>query len=143
MNKYIAGIIAGFIATVVLSLLMMLKSMMGLMPDLDLIAMLASMMNGNPVLAWLAHFMIGTIGYGIVMALVAGKAINKNLMLVGIILGFVGWLVMMIAMMPMMGKGIFGSNMPSGLMIPIATLVLHLIFGAVLGGIYSKLVYKL
>ncbi len=142
MNKYLAGIIAGFIATVVLSLLMILKGMMGLMPDLDLIAMLASMMNGSRVMGWIAHFMIGSIGYGIVMSLVAGRSIDKNLTLVGMMLGFVGWLIMMIALLPMMGKGMFGLAMPSGIMIPIATLVLHLIFGAVLGGVYTKLVHR-
>ena len=37
------GFVAGFAATVVLSVLMVAKSMMGLMPELDVAAMLATM----------------------------------------------------------------------------------------------------
>jgi hypothetical protein len=53
------------------------------------------------------------------------------------ILGTLGWLMMMVAVMPMAGAGMFGLNM--GVMAPIATLMLHLIFGAVLGFTYQKL----
>jgi len=52
--------------------------MMGLMPDLDIIAMLASKMSSNKVIGWLAHFMIGSIGYSILMALIAGTDSNAN-----------------------------------------------------------------
>ena len=140
MNKYMAGIIAAFIATIVMSLLLMLKSAIGLMPDLDIIAMLASMMGGSHIIAWIAHFMIGSIGYGIVMALIAGTDRSKNFTLTGAMVGAIGWFMMMIAIMPMMGNGLFGLSMTSGIMIPIATLMLHLVFGVVLGKVYAKLV---
>ena len=39
------GFLAGFAATVVLSLLMVAKGMMGVMPELDVAAMLAMMMG--------------------------------------------------------------------------------------------------
>lgn len=44
---------------------------------------------------------------------------------------------MMIIVMPMAGAGLFGLNI--GIMAPVATLILHLIFGAVLGYTYAKL----
>ena len=44
---------------------------------------------------------------------------------------------MMVMVMPMAGAGLFGMKM--GLMAPMMTLVLHLVFGAVLGWIYGKL----
>lgn len=140
MNKYLAGIIAGFLATVVMSLLLMLKSVMGIMPDLDIIAMLSSMMNDSRALAWIAHIMVGSIGYGIAMAILAGTDRSKNFTMIGLGIGTVGWLMMMVIIMPMMGNGLFGLSMPSGVMVPIATLVLHLIFGGVLGTAYAKLV---
>ena len=76
MNKYLCGIVAGFIATVVLSILMLIKSMMGVLPALDLIAMLSGMGNrwmhlpDTPMVGWIIHFMIGTLLWGIVFALV-------------------------------------------------------------------------
>jgi len=53
----------------------------------------------------------------------------------GTLFGIGAWLLMMILVMPMAGAGLFG--MALGIMVPIATLVLHLIFGAVLGGTYG------
>jgi hypothetical protein len=42
---------------------------------------------------------------------------------------------MMIVMMPMAGAGLFGLKI--GVMAPAATLVLHWIYGAVLGGLFG------
>ena len=53
----------------------------------------------------------------------------------GVIFGVGAWLLMMIAVMPMAGAGLFGANL--GMMAPVMTLVLHIIFGAVLGGVYG------
>ncbi|CAB3803547.1 hypothetical protein LMG28614_05846 [Paraburkholderia ultramafica] len=43
--------------------------------------------------------------------------------------------MMMIIMMPMAGAGLFG--MALGMPAPVMTLVLHLVFGAVLGLVYG------
>jgi hypothetical protein len=134
-NKLFAGVLAGMVATVVLSLLMVMKGMMGVMPGLDVVKMLAAMMGAGLAVGWAAHFMIG-IGYGIIFSwtenLLPGNATVK-----GMILGTLAWLMMMVAVMPMAGAGMFGLNM--GVMAPVATLILHLIFGAVLGFTYQKL----
>jgi hypothetical protein len=45
------------------------------------------------------------------------------------------WLIMMVVLMPMAGAGLFGMHL--GLMAPVATLMLHWIYGAVLGGVYG------
>ena len=59
------GMVAGFVATLVLSGLMMMKTKMGLMPELDVIGMLSSMMGvSTPAAGWIAHFVIGTIVWG-------------------------------------------------------------------------------
>ena len=131
------AMLAAFVATAVLSVLMIIKAMMGVMPGLDIAAMLAKMMGapGMPVLGWVGHFMIGTVGYGIAFALLAGK-LPGSLTVQGIILGVMGWLVMMILVMPMAGAGLFGLNF--GIMSPVMTLMLHIIFGAVLGWVFAR-----
>ncbi len=63
MNNIGRGFIAGFVATVVLSALMLMKSATGLMPQLDVIAMLSGMMGSSSAMAWIAHFMIGTVAW--------------------------------------------------------------------------------
>jgi len=138
MNTYTTGIVAGLIATIVLSALMLLKGMMGMMPDLDVIAMIAGMMGASALIGWIAHFMIGAI-YGLVFSQVAGHGTTGATVARGVGLGIAGWLVMMIVLMPMAGGGVFGMAMPSGMMVPVATLMLHVVFGAVLGFSFAKL----
>lgn len=138
MNTHLAGILAGMIATVVLSALMLLKGMMGMMPDLDVIAMIAGMMGVGAMMGWVAHFMIGA-AYGLVFATASRSGTTGSIVAQGVGLGIAGWLVMMIVLMPMAGGGMFGLAMPSGMMIPAATLMLHIIFGAVLGFSFAKL----
>ncbi|MDH3354660.1 MAG: DUF2938 family protein [Chromatiales bacterium] len=139
MNTLLKGALAGLAATIVLSMLMIMKGMMGLMPDVDIIAMLAGKMGGNAMMGWVAHFMIGVVGYGIAYALVFSKLAIGSHLVRGIALGIAGWLSMMVALMPMMGAGMFGMDLPSGMMVPVATMMLHIIFGATLGFVYSKL----
>jgi len=136
MNNNLRGIIAGLIATIVLSILMVLKGMMGMMPDLNVIKMLAGQMGGSITMGWIAHFVIGAILYGLAFANLRGTLPGGSNLVKGIVLGIIGWLIMMVAVMPMMGAGMFAMNM--GMMATVATLVLHIIFGLVLGLAYDK-----
>ena len=136
MQNISAGLLAGFVATVVLSALMLMKSAMGIMPDLDIIQMLAAMTGGSVVVAWIMHFMIGTLawggGFALLYALIPGSgAVQK-----GVVLGIAAWLMMMIVVMPLAGAGLFGLGL--GIMAPVMTLMLHIIFGAVLGLVYQS-----
>lgn len=139
MNKILSGILAGLVATIVLSVLMTVKSMMGLMPDVDIINMLAQQMGGGAVIGWIAHLLIGMLGYGIAYALIFSGLPFGGHLLRGILIGMAGWLMMMVALMPMMGAGMFGMSMASGIMVPVTTMMFHIIFGAVLGVVYTKL----
>lgn len=132
------GMLAGLAATIVLSLLMVLKAMIGLMPQLDLPKMLAGMMGSPdmPIIGWIAHFVIGIVIYGIAIALLDAKLPGTSQVGHGVMLGVIGWLIMMVALMPMAGAGLFGMNM--GVTVPMMTLVLHLIFGAILGWVYGR-----
>ena len=131
-----AGIISGFVATIVLSVLMILKAKMGVMPELNAIKMLAGMMDAPLVMGWVAHFMIGTIIWGVLFALLVEK-IPGNTMVSAIIFSIGAWVLMMIGPMPMAGAGVFGMNL--GMMAPVATLMLHIIWGVVLGFTYQRL----
>jgi hypothetical protein len=137
MSLLFKGFVAGFIATIVLSVMMVVKTMMGIMPELDVIKMTSTMMGqpDNPTVGWMVHFVIGTLVYGGAIALTAG--IIAGNVTRGIVIGIAGWLLMMVMIMPMAGAGIFGMNM--GIMAPVMTFMLHLIFGVVLGWVYSKL----
>lgn len=137
------GIAAGFAATVVLSVLMVFKGMMGLMPKLDVVTMLTFMAHGvmgtpqSLAVGWLLHFMIGSLAWGIAFALLYAAIPGKSPLVKGLVFGTAAWLLMMVLVMPMAGAGFFGLGL--GVAAPIATLMLHWVFGAVLGSTYAKL----
>ena len=137
MNNIVRGFVAGFVATVVLSVLMLMKSLMGLMPELDVIAMLSGMMGTGPAMGWLGHFMIGTIAWGGLFGLIEPNLPGESYWVKGIVLGLGAWVLMMVAVMPMAGAGLFGLGL--GMAAPVMTLMLHIIFGAVLGVVYAAL----
>lgn len=142
MGIYARSMVAGFVATLVLSALMIMKGMMGIMPELDVIAMLGKMSHdmmgmGGPAIAWLLHFMIGTVLWGVLFAALYSVWPGNSPVAKGIALGVLAWLLMMIGPMPMAGAGLFGMKL--GLMAPMMTLVLHIIYGAVLGLVFAKL----
>ena len=142
MGIYTRSMIAGFVATVVLSLLMIMKGMMGIMPELDVISMLGTMSHdmmgvGGPAVAWSIHFMIGTVVWGFLFAILYSLLPGSGAVGKGISFGVLAWLMMMVGPMPMAGAGLFGMNL--GLMAPMMTLVLHIIFGAVMGLVFVRL----
>ncbi|HZD25976.1 MAG TPA: DUF6789 family protein [Alphaproteobacteria bacterium] len=142
MNIYLRSIIAGFVATVVLSLLMIMKSAMGMMPQLDVVSMLGGMAQrmtgaGGPAMGWLIHFLIGTVLWGVLFALLHERLPGTQAVIKGLSFSVLAWLLMMILAMPMAGAGFFGVRI--GIMAPVATLILHLVWGAVLGIVFQFL----
>ncbi len=146
MNKYLIGIVAGFTGTAVLTLLMAMKMAVGIMPNLNVIHMLTSLAHGmmgtpeNLMVGWMLHFMIGSVVWGVLFAAIVGSIHGKAFWQKGILFGIGAWVLMMLGPMPMAGAGLFGLNM--GMMAPIMTLMLHVIFGLVLGSTYQKLLLK-
>jgi len=134
--------IAGFIATVALSALMIAKMLMGLMPELNAIRMLTVMAHGmlgtpaTPIVGWLLHFFIGSVLWGGLFALI-GSWLPGGPTGRGVVFGALAWVLMMVLVMPMAGAGLFGLRL--GLMAPVMTLLLHLVYGAVLGFVSDRL----
>lgn len=141
-NHIVKGMTSGFIATAAMSVLMVMKSMMGVMPNMDAIQMLTGMAHsimGTPetsIVGWLMHFMIGTLAWGTLFAMLFDRIPGKSAVAKGLVFGTGAWLMMMIAVMPMAGAGLFGLRL--GIGAPMATLMLHWVFGAVLGALYGR-----
>jgi hypothetical protein len=119
------GIIAGFLATLALSVVF------------DPMATLARMADVfPPTFAWFIHFLVGSFIWGASFAAVE-RFLPGPSWLRGIVFGFGAWLIVMVAIMPLTRGGLFALAL--GLAAPAAMLVLHLIYGALLGGIYGFL----
>ena len=135
MGKFSRGVVAGLAGTAALSVLMVMKNMMGVMPQLDVIAMLGDMMRVPPAVAWMVHFMIGAV-WGLLFAGLYSRIPGGSAIVKGMTLLTGAWLLMMVMVMPMAGAGLFGMKL--GMMAPVMTWVLHLVFGAVMGLVYGR-----
>jgi uncharacterized membrane protein YagU involved in acid resistance len=140
-----SGIAAGFVATVVLSAMMPIKHYMGLLPQLDPIediVHVADHLTGMTLplpFGWIGHFVLGTVVWGIIYAALQASLPGAPVVK-GLIFGALAWLAMMIIFTPLAGHGLFALSL--GPQATVATLVLHLIYGAVLGGVYGLLATK-
>ena len=110
------------------------------MPELDIIHMLASKMGGSAIIGWMAHFMIGTVGYGVAYGLGKDFLPTNSYVAKSLMLSLSGWMGMMLVLMPIMGAGFFGLKM--GIMAAIMTMMLHVMFGVVMGNVYRVLDLK-
>jgi len=88
------------------------------------------------MMGWVAHFMIGMVVWGFLFSALVNK-LPGGVMLSAIFFSIGAWFMMMIGPMPMAGAGLFGMKM--GIMAPMATLMLHIIWGLVLGLSYKRL----
>ncbi len=136
MRDYGKGLLAGLIATVALSLLMMLKSALGLAPHLNVIQMLSGILGApnNPAIGWVAHFFIGTVVWGSLFAWSA-QSLPGSYWWRGVMFATGAWLLMMVVLMPAAGAGLFALQM--GAMASVLSLLLHWVFGIVLGLTYG------
>jgi len=90
-------------------------------------------------MGWVAHFMIGTVVWGLLFSALQNK-LPGGVMASAIVFSIAAWFMMMIGPMPMAGAGLFGMKL--GMMAPVATLMLHLIWGVVLGFTYKRVSTK-
>jgi hypothetical protein len=131
------GMLAGLVATLVLSGLLLLKSTMNLVPELNLIRLLVNLGSISTVQAWMDQFIIGVVVWGLLFGAYDSLASRPAHWLKGVIFGVFTWLVMMAAFMPLAKAGFFGSKI--GPMAAVVTLMYHLVYGAVLGTTYGLL----
>ncbi len=136
-----SGLTAGFAASAAIGALMVIKAQLGILPQLNPIGDIVVIADGYtglqlpPDLGWAGHFFIGTVVWGLLYALLR-KSLPGAAIVKGLIFGALAWLVMMIVFMPLAGHGFFG--LAIGWMAPVATLIVHLVFGAVLGSVYAS-----
>jgi len=142
MGDVSKGVEAGFVATIVISILMLLQQAAGVAPDFNLISMLkaAANMPDYTAVAWLVHFVIGVGLWGVGFAALSPHLPGPH-WLRGLVFGALAWVLMMVVFLPAAGMPLFAQGL--GTTIPIVSLLLHLIYGGVLGESYHLLLHYL
>ncbi len=142
----LAGMVAGLAATLVLSLLMLTEAWI---PQLDTVIMLDGVARAVfsdlqvpvPLAGWLWHFVIGTLWWGPLFALMVPILPGRRTWQKGMAFGFGASLLILLMVLPVAGAGYFGMDLSA--LQPIVTMVLHLVYGAVLGAVFARLPGKL
>jgi hypothetical protein len=137
MSNSLRGMIAGFVATLVLTVVIIIKNNMGLWPQLSLIQLLVNLGSITPVQAWMDHFIIGVVVWGLLFGAFDAMWENRIYWLKGLIFGLFAWVVMMILFMPLAKVGFFGVKVGASAIY--VTLFYHLVYGLVLGVTYGIL----
>lgn len=120
------GIVAGFIATLALSVLHETVTLMT-----------AAVGLRAPAVGWLFHFFVSTLLWGGVFGFAHNYLFGPS-WLRGIVFAAAAALIVMFGVMPATGAGLLGLKL--GVFVPIVIVLFHLSYGAMLGAIYGKLV---
>ncbi|MBI1804868.1 MAG: DUF2938 family protein [Ignavibacteriae bacterium] len=134
-KKFGKAVIAGLVGTLVMTMVMLMGPMMG-MPPMPVGKMLAEFIGMPEALGWIAHFMIGVVlalGY---VYIFSSKLPGSGLVR-GALYGLLPWMVSQIMVNPMMGAGVFALSTSAPLLMVMGSLMGHVIYGAVVGGVYG------
>ena len=82
--------------------------------------------------------MIGIVLLPVGFALISNYLPTWNAVIKGFFFGVTVWLIAQLMVMPMMGAGLFSSNLPQGMMLAIGSLLGHLLYGGVVGFVYHR-----
>jgi hypothetical protein len=142
MGDVTKGVEAGLVATIVISILILIQQAAGVAPQFNLIALVMSAAGTPeyPTLAWVVHFVVGVGVWGIGFAAFSPHLPGPHWVR-GLIFGVLTWLAMMIAFLPAAGLPMFAQGM--GTEIPVVSLVLSIVYGLVLGETYHLLLHYL
>lgn len=133
-GRFWSGFGWGVVATIGMSVLMLLGRATGLapMPKPIPVALVARILGGGvPKPALMALGALSHLAYGGFWAGVLASATRRIDLAKGLGLGVALWLLMQIVVLPFLGWGIFGLALTPK--IAVATLVLHVVYGSLLG----------
>jgi hypothetical protein len=145
----IAAMIAGVVATLVMSMVLAFAPQMKF-PKMDIVGMLSTMFSKKSltVLGWSLHLMMGVI-FALIYAFLWSKGFGASTWFYGLVFGAFHWLVVgiIMAMVPMvhvgirsgtaMAPGLYMSGNGDGVKSFIGGLMGHMIFGLTVALLYA------
>lgn len=129
----------GVVATIAMSVLMIVGMLTGIapMPKPIPAAIVGQLTGGSlPQSATMALAVVLHLGYGGFWGGVVAAGTRRVTVWRGVGLGVGLWLIMQVAVLPFLGWGLFGTAQTPK--IAIATLVLHLVYGATYGWLMDR-----
>lgn len=132
-----SALVGGVWATFAVSAMMLMNNATGAFPELHVARTLSTLLGapGHVMVGWGVHFLLGTVVFGSAFAVLAPRIPVRSNLVKGLAFGFLMWLGMMTVFMPLGGSGFFGAT--RGSIVPIAGLVLNLVYGLILSAVYG------
>jgi uncharacterized membrane protein YagU involved in acid resistance len=127
ITKAIGG---GVVATLAMTAVAVFVAPMMGMPPMNPAEMLAGRMGDSIVMGWIGHLMIG-VTLALIYAILVSSHLPGPPTVRGMLFGLAPWLLAQLAVMPMMGMGLFSGSMQMAM----GSLIGHLVYGAVLGAV--------
>ncbi|MGJ8591729.1 MAG: DUF6789 family protein [Aquaticitalea sp.] len=138
-NTFLRSIVAGIVATIAMTAMMMIAAQLG-MPKMEPPKMLATTMGVSVVIGWVMHFMIGVI-FALLYAFIINGWLTKiaSNLLKGVVFGIIAFVIAQISM-GLMGLMFPSMPEPSGnmVLIIVGSLMGHILFGIVVAAIDNK-----
>lgn len=138
MSRVQKGIVAGFAATIAVSVLEIANMVIGpwAVSFPRLLSVMLQMPN-NMVVGWIAHVVVGTLILGPLFAILCPRLPTDTAESKGILFAVGAFVVMGLTIAPLAGVGLF--FMRAGFGTLVWTIAIQAVYGAVLGHMYGRL----
>lgn len=127
--------IGGAVGTAVMTFMMYVVRPRVVGTSMDIAAELGAQIGGSWWMGMAMHVMMGAVCVPVVLAKVLVNYLPGPSVVKGIITGLALWLLAMVVMMPMMGKGMFLTATGEGPKAIMASLMSHIVYGGLMGQI--------
>ncbi len=124
---------------------MFMKSWMGWLPAFhpyeDLQQILSHLVGGSvhPLVPWALSFLNGAVVLGILFGRTYRLLPGRSGTAKGFVFGVLGWIVIGALFFPMLGQGLFATQIGLGLLPALFSLLMLLTYGLIMGLVYSVL----
>jgi hypothetical protein len=140
MSRIQKGMVAGFAATVAVSVMEVANLLIGPFQSFPGLLARILQMPDVPAVGWVAHFIAGGLILGPLFGILCPRLPTDTSETKGVLFAVGAWIVMMLTVAPMAGIGAFA--MVAGFPTLAWMLATHIVFGVVLGGVYGRLVAR-
>ncbi len=133
-TKLKPALIAGFIASVVFTLMGQIGAPHLIGQKMDVAVILAPTLGGSYALGVIAHFFTGVVVFPVAYLLIGLPILPGPGWLRGVIFLIIVYLVAMTVVMPYLGQGLFFNDTPKSMV----ALLGHVVYGLILGIIVGR-----
>jgi Family of unknown function (DUF6789) len=139
------AVVAGLCGTIAHSLLMYFKYRAGVLPSFQPYESLQATLTQvtgtaiHPIVPWALSFLNGSTLIGLLFGALYRRLPGHSGAIKGLIFGMLGWVVMGLAVFPIVGLGLFGLQTGLGMAPALFSLAMLLTYSVVMGVVYSAL----